>query len=292
MVAGPVPHCQNGGVDLILGTAQLTRPYGILQAGAAVSGSPQEVLYAAKDCGFVGVDTAPIYGEAEKVIGEAQTGLEIHTKIDPAVDGVTSIVQSRERLGVARLGVVYQHEVFDGSRHQLDTLERIRDESSGFVESLGVSIYTRRELEMVVDAEVVRAIQLPLNVATSDFTESDFREAQSAGKKIYARSIFLQGVLTAAPAHLPPAVVGLQGFVREFQLLAKKWEMSPAQAAIAFVKSQEGLSGIVVGANSAANVIEISDAFTTRVEPAFIEECRNLVRPNASITDPRSWSNR
>jgi len=289
VVAGPVPHCQNGGVDLILGTAQLTRPYGILQAGAAVSGSPQEVLYAARDFGFVGVDTAPIYGEAEKVIGEAQTGLEIHTKIDPAVDGVTSIVQSRERLGVARLGVVYQHEVFDGSRHQLDTLERIRDESSGFVDSLGVSIYTRRELEMAVDAEVVRAIQLPLNVATSDFTESDFREAQSAGKRIYARSIFLQGVLTAAPEHLPPAVVGLQGFVREFHLLAEKWEMSPVQAAIAFVKSQEGLRGIVVGANTTDSVIEIARAFCRPSDSRFIDECREMRRPFSTATDPRNW---
>ncbi|MEQ9086641.1 MAG: aldo/keto reductase [Pontimonas sp.] len=276
-------------MDLILGTAQLTRPYGILQAGAAASGSPQEVLYTARDCGFVGVDTAPIYGEAEKVIGEAQTGLEIHTKIDPALDGVASIVQSRERLGVERLGVVYLHEVFDGSRHQLDTLERIRDEASGFVESLGVSIYTRRELEMAVDAEVVRAIQLPLNVATSDFTESDFREAQSAGKRVYARSIFLQGVLTAAPAHLPPAVVGLQGFVREFHLLAEKWEMSPVQAAIAFVKSQEGLSGIVVGADSTNSVIEVAKAFRLSSDSRFIDECREMRRPDSRATDPRNW---
>ena len=285
-------HCQNGWVDLILGTAQLTRPYGIVQASASASDSPEKVLFAARDCGFVGLDTAPIYGEAEKVIGDAQTGLEIHTKIDPAADGVTSIVQSRERLRVERLKVVYQHEVFDGSRDQLETLERIRDESSGFVENIGVSIYTLRELEMAVDAEVVTAIQLPVNVATSDFTESDFREAQSAGKRIYARSIFLQGVLTALHHDLPSAVVGLQGFVREFQLLAEKWHMSPAQAAVAFAKSQDGISGIVVGANSATNVIEISEAFSLHVEPAFIDECRNLPRPDPSITDPRNWSNR
>jgi aryl-alcohol dehydrogenase-like predicted oxidoreductase len=84
----------------------------------------------------------------------------------------------------------------------------------------------------------------------------------------------------------------LQGFVREFHLLAEKWDMSPVQAAIVFVKSQEGLSGIVVGANSATNVIEISEAFSARVEPGFIEECRNVLRPDASITDPRNWSNR
>lgn len=279
-------------MDLILGTAQLTRPYGILQAGATVNETPSAVLYAARDSGFVGVDTAPIYGEAEEVIGEAQLDMEIHTKIDPELDGVTSILHSRERLGVERLQIVYQHEVFNGSRHQLDDLERIRDNSSGFVDSLGVSIYTLRELEMAVDAEVVRAIQLPLNVATSNFTESDLHHAQSAGKKIYARSIFLQGVLTAAPAHLPQAVAGLKGFVREFHLLAERWAISPVRAAIAFVKSREGLSGIVVGATSATNVIEISEAFSADVEPAFIEECRNLLRPDPSITDPRTWSNR
>lgn len=282
-------HCQNGGVDLIIGTAQLTRPYGILQAGATASSTPQDVLYAASESGFVGVDTAPIYGEAEEVIGEAQLGLEIHTKIDPELDGLTSIVQSRERLKVERLQLVYQHEVFDGSRRQLDALERLRDESSSFVDSLGVSIYTRREFEMAVDVEAIGAIQLPLNVATNTFTEGDFREAQSANKKIYARSIFLQGVLTAAPAQLPQAVAKLQGFVREFHVLAEKWEMTPVQAGIAYVKSHEGLSGIVVGANSVSNVIEVSEAFSNNVEFGFVEECGNLRRPDASIADPRTW---
>jgi aryl-alcohol dehydrogenase-like predicted oxidoreductase len=284
--------CQwkNGGVDLILGTAQLTRPYGVIETSAFASDPPHAVLQAAKASGYAGLDTAPIYGDAEKAIGESNLGLPVHTKIDPTMDGLTSIQQSRIRLAVERLDVVYQHAAFDGSASQVEKLEIIREESRGMVGSLGVSVYTRREFDMAVGADVVSAIQVPLNVANHEVTGGDIREAQSLGKRVYARSIFLQGVLAAPPERLPDAVSELREFVREFHVLAARWGISPVQAAIAFVKSHEGLSGMVIGANTVANVKEIADAFNKDLETKFAAECRKLPRPDFSATDPRTWS--
>lgn len=277
-------------MDLILGTAQLTRPYGVLETRALEGDSPYAVLQAARASGYAGLDTAPIYGDAEKAIGESNLGLPIHTKIDPTMDGLTSIHHSRIRLAVERLDVVYQHAAFDGSASQVEKLETVREESRGMVESLGVSVYTRREFDMAIEADVVSAIQVPLNVANHEVTEGDLREARSLGKRVYARSIFLQGVLATPPERLPDAVSELRAFVREFHVLAARWGISPVQAAIAFVKSHEGLSGIVIGANTVANVREIADAFNKDVETKFVAECGNLPRPDFSVTDPRTWS--
>lgn len=276
-------------MHLILGTAQLTRPYGILRDASPTRDSPHSVLHAAKDSGFTGLDTAPIYGDAERVIGGANLGIALHTKIDPELDGVASVLRSKERLGVQKLDVVYQHEAFDGSKQQLEALRRIRGEVGEFVLDLGASIYTRREFELAVAAEVVSAIQIPLNVATSHFDPDDFLTAQSEGKKVFARSVFLQGVLTATPSKLPSALESLRILVSTFQNLARRWDMTPAHAALAYVKAQRGLCGIVVGANTVANVKEISDGFAISANEAFLEECQNLPRTNAFETDPRNW---
>lgn len=279
-------------MDLILGTAQLTRPYGILQTDVSASSSPHEVLHAARNFGYAAIDTAPTYGEAEHVIGEMKLNLPIHTKIDPQLNGVTSVYKSTGRLGVDRLDVVYQHERFDGSQMQVERLEMIRDGASDVVEALGVSIYTRHEFEMALEAEVIGAIQFPLNAASREITETNIRDAQALGKKLYARSVFLQGVLATPPELLPDAVGGLRSFVREFHLLAGRWGIPPIRAAIEFVKSYEGLSGLVIGADNVLQVRQIAGEFNKNAEKKFAEECRNLAVPDLSETDPRTWSER
>lgn len=276
-------------MQLILGTAQLTRPYGILHVDAPSGESPHDILHEAKKSGFGAIDTAPVYGEAERAIGDARLGMRIHTKIDPSIEGLVSIRQSLKRLNIEALEVVYLHEAFNGCQAQVDNLSRIRDQSLDMVTSLGVSIYKRQEFEAAMGVDLVTAIQLPFNVATVGLTERDFIEAQANGKKIYVRSIFLQGVLTAEPDRLPRTLSGLRSFVREFQLLTRRWGISPAQGALAFVRSHAGLNGLVVGANSVADVRDIGSAFSTHVESGFIEDCRNLLRPPAEVIDPRTW---
>ncbi len=278
-------------MDLILGTAQLTRPYGVLNSvsGARSADKPKILLRTAEKKGYTGIDTAPVYGEAERVIGEAAIDLPIHTKLEPGVDVVKSIQQSLSRLRVSRIEILYQHEEFDGSSHQVQKLEEIQQLWHESVGQIGVSIYTRREFEFALDAEVVRVIQIPLNIADQTLSQEDLRSAALRGKKIYARSIFLQGVLLAPWETLPPAVSSLRGFVQQFQSLAKRWAMSPLQAAIAFVRSYEGLTGLVVGANSVANLQEIADGFNLSPREEFIEDCRNLPRLDKTLADPRTW---
>ena len=93
-------------MELILGTAQLTRPYGILHTDPISRDSPHDILRASKASGFGAVDTALIYGEAEEAIRDARLGMPIHTKIDPAVGGLASIRQSMKTLNVEAVDVV------------------------------------------------------------------------------------------------------------------------------------------------------------------------------------------
>jgi len=279
------------GVRLILGTAQLTRPYGILHpTQPSVSGdSASRVLQSAKAERFDGIDTAPVYGRAEDIIGREGLGLPVHTKLEPGVDGIRSIQQSMSRLAVDYLEVVYQHTEFDGSDRQLRELERIRELSRETVRSIGASVYTPREFDLALNCEAVSAIQLPLSIANQVVDDKDLHAATLQGKRIYARSIFLQGVLLVPPDKLPPAVSGLRDYVRRFHALAARFELTPLQASLAYVRSYQGLSGVVVGANTVANVAEISEAFSRDVVDQFVEECRNLDEPNKQLTDPRTW---
>ena len=68
---------------VILGTAQLSSPYGVTNL-SSVEKSPDEVhsyLKEAKRLGVTTLDTAPAYGAAESLIGSSDFHFEIHTKL-------------------------------------------------------------------------------------------------------------------------------------------------------------------------------------------------------------------
>ena len=56
-------------MELILGTAQLVRRYGITASRVPSSGDAHALLAAAREVGVRALDTAPGYGTAEATIG-------------------------------------------------------------------------------------------------------------------------------------------------------------------------------------------------------------------------------
>lgn len=283
-------ECHNCVVELVLGTAQLARPYGIVRTYSHSADDPAVVLKSAEAFGFGAVDTAPVYGEAERIIGDAKIGMAVHTKLDPEMDEIKSIRRSCLRLGVQKIDIVYQHKPFHGSKVQIRAFERARDELPGVVGSLGVSVYSLAEFRKAMEVDIIEAIQIPVNVALKNLPEDVYAEAKSAGKAIFARSVLLQGVLLNEPTKLPGIISGLSPFVREFQRLAAEWEMTPIQAAINFVKSKSWVSGAIVGANTVKSLVEIRDAFSAEPDEDFVEACKNLTEPSTFLTDPRNWS--
>tara|TARA_B110000503_G_scaffold140751_1_gene232439 strand:- start:227 stop:1063 length:837 start_codon:yes stop_codon:yes gene_type:complete len=277
-------------VKLILGTAQLVQPYGVLgNSYGPREGAAPSILKAAVVGGFSALDTAPIYGDAEATIGSIDHGLGLHTKIRHGSDSVESVKQSLAALATSRLDVVYLHQEYTGSAHQLDSLQHLSDHMGAKINSLGASLYSLEELYRVLESPLLTSVQIPLNVLDRRFTNEVLSLAKQEGITVYARSIFLQGLLLAAASALPANLLSLAPFIQQFHAVAARHGLTPLEATLGFAKSFGSLDGLVVGAHSAENVGEISRAFFQDYSQEFVEECFGIKTPPGHLTDPRNW---
>jgi aryl-alcohol dehydrogenase-like predicted oxidoreductase len=157
-------------------------------------------------------------------------------------------------------------------------------------EFLGASIYDLADLDYVLAAGFFDVIQLPLNVFDSRFTPEVIHLAQNEGCKVYARSIFLQGVLLSRPADLPPAVSALAPYVARFMNTCAEWGVEPIDALARFIVERRDVDGLVIGVSSLRELERLSQALSASVAPGLLDSLEALEKPSWVLADPRNWS--
>jgi aryl-alcohol dehydrogenase-like predicted oxidoreductase len=292
---------------LALGTAQFGLPYGLGDSPRRLErGVARDILAAAWESGIDMLDTAAVYGDAEKVIGElrpAGARFAVVSKtprlglasIGPAE--IRSVQQAVRRsislLGVNALDALLVHHAPDllakGGAGLFRALEELRDE--GIIRRLGVSVYDAATLKSVLDGYPVAIVQLPINVLDQRFlADGTLAQLARGGIEVHARSVFLQGVLLIEPGQLPERFANIRGQVRRIQSDAARAGMSPLAAALEFVAGCPGIARVVIGVNSAAqlrtDVAEFSGAGAAREKLDF----GSYAVQDPAMVDPRSWS--
>jgi aryl-alcohol dehydrogenase-like predicted oxidoreductase len=285
---------------LTLGTAQLGMPYGL---GAARTGLDVAAAFAILDAawqhGLRCFDTARAYGDAEARIGRWLGGARdrdatLVSKFlaldagDPAADLARNLDLSLAALGRRRIDVYLAHRGADLLRSGVTaSLENAM--SAGRIGCFGASVYEPAEADALLAVPGLSALQLPLSLANGAFVESGLiARAADRGIAVFARSVFLQGLLLgAAPGGaFAPALPAL----RRFAQLADAANLPRAALALAAVRAHPGVASIVVGADSAAQVSEIARAFAERPESAVVTEAWKIFADfPAELTDPRRW---
>jgi diketogulonate reductase-like aldo/keto reductase len=132
------------------------------------------VMRAFHEGGGLVVDSSPMYGRAESVVGTLAADLGIVDELFMATkvwtqgrdDGIEQMKQSRQRMGGGRLELIQVHNLVDLRTH-LKTLKRWRDE--GRVRYIGVTHYTtgyHDDLARIVEREPIDFVQFNYNIAT------------------------------------------------------------------------------------------------------------------------------
>ena len=130
------------------------------------------VMRAFYDGGGRVVDSSPMYGRAETVVGALVRDLDIGEALFMATkvwtrgrpEGIEQMQRSRERMGGGRLELVQVHNLVDLDTH-LATLKRWRDQ--GRVRYIGVTHYTdayHDELARIVEREPIDFVQFNYNI--------------------------------------------------------------------------------------------------------------------------------
>ena len=254
---------------LTLGTAQLGMPYGV----ANTHGQPDEteafrLLDYALGEGVSTWDTAPAYGEGEAVIGRFLKGLPKGHRHKPQLssklpslrdhDGAArledrvarSLERSLHTLGVTHLDYYLIHDEGDFARlggRLLDVLETHR--RAGLVSSIGLSVYHPDVAFLALEDARVDCFQLPYNLWDRRF-EPFIASAKARQKTVFARSVFLQGLLTLPAETVEKKLPAAAPYAARTHKLAQKHQLSSRALAFGFVWHNPAVDSLVVGAET------------------------------------------
>jgi aryl-alcohol dehydrogenase-like predicted oxidoreductase len=197
----PIPHGGGEALPVIgLGTWQ-TFDVG---DGADARAPLREVLDAFFGAGARVIDSSPMYGRAEGVVGDllAARGAQsvtpfLATKVwtSGRAAGETQMRRSMKLMRAERLDLLQVHNLVDWRTH-LDTLRAWKKQ--GLVRYIGVTHYQLgafAELEHIVSKEGVDFVQLPYSMATRDAEARLLPAAAAAGVAVLVMRPFEEGAL-------------------------------------------------------------------------------------------------
>ncbi|HET7753456.1 MAG TPA: aldo/keto reductase [Anaeromyxobacteraceae bacterium] len=162
----------------------------------------REVLRRFFDGGGRAIDSSPMYGRAEAVVGDLLRGTPhadaafLATKVwtTGKPEGEAQIAESERRMG-GRLDLVEVHNLVDW-RTQLATLRSLKD--AGRIRYVGVTHWSRGafdEIEQILSTEALDFVQLPYSAATREAEHRLLPLARERGVAVLVMRPFEQGEL-------------------------------------------------------------------------------------------------
>src|SRR6266571_6651220 len=192
-----------------LGTAALGLDYGIAAPGGFGRLSEDEafrLVRAAIDCGITLIDTAPAYGDSERIVGRA-AGRDpraiIATKIAPSRLAPSHLAPSHIRTSIESSLRTLDREVLDIVQVHNATREMMEEgavtdalldaKRLGLVHILGASVYGEEAALAVIRSGEYGVLQVALNALDQRMMRDVLPAAEAAGVGVILRSAFLKG---------------------------------------------------------------------------------------------------
>lgn len=254
----------------ILGTVQLGLPYGIANSnGQPETSQAIQILETAWNHGLRAFDTAQDYGTSQQIIGQTLsdpkqiTDALIITKLpQKSFADQQSVFQAMEH-SLKELG---RSNIFGLLAHSAEALKNTKKsqtlfaalKNSGYVTYTGVSVYDVDEAQRALECEHFDLIQLPLNALDRRPINSNLiAKAQEHNKLMMFRSAYLQGLLLMDPGNgLPENLEFARSILQTWWTTCRELGISPRQAALAISHFLAGPFPLVIGAESANQVVE------------------------------------
>ena len=251
--------------DLTLGAAQLGMDYGVANKSGQLSQEDVFVfLSEAYRKGVRSIDTSPVYGNSEELIGsfvwKTAAKLKIVTKL-PSLgllefnhrksltkEVLTTLKGSLKRLSLNQVEHYLVHSESDFIKYGDRLVAAMKNCClEGLAKKIGVSVYTPEVALQAID-QGVEALQLPCNIFDHRFAKANvFLKAEQSGVEILARSIFLQGLffldIRSVEKWLPAAVP----FLFKVQKLAQQYQKSIAEIALIYMRNHSAIKSLIVG---------------------------------------------
>ena len=284
-------------MKLVLGSAQLGMNYGLFNNKKISFKEFKKIEKLVLKSKINFIDTATSYGDSEKIIGNSKlkklhiiTKIKIPNKKNIIVKNwlLKEISKSLSKLKIKKIYGVLIHDYKDllgkhGKKYLLSLQELKR---RNIIKYIGISVYEPQEIKKIWNFWKPDIIQIPFNPIDNRILNSGWVNILKKFKvKIYARSIFLQGLLINEDSSFK--------INKNFKIILNKYKnwcfrnnISLMQGCLHFVKQFKKIDYLVVGFNNYNQLKEIIDVFKKKqiiIPKKFSTNKINLI-------DPRKWN--
>jgi len=287
-------------MKIALGTVQFGLDYGVANEDGQVRATEvQQILSESKKSGIDTLDTAIAYGTSEEVLGKVGIdGFRVVTKLPslPTNNGdVFRWVRDQVEASLARLGqkklyglLLHRSEDVSASEgsHLIQALADLKND--GFVQKIGVSIYSPDELEMVCKKINIDLVQAPLNVVDRRMETSGWLDRlKSDGVEIHTRSVFLQGLLLMERSKIPMKFSRWSNMWNIWQENLRELGVTPLEACLSYPLSLDQVDQVMVGVDSAKHLQDIISAASS---VDHVPDTSFMLSNDKNLINPYNWN--
>ena len=292
---------------LVLGTAQLGFNYGIANAGKTeqpTQTTANAIVQEAWENGIREFDTAQGYGKSEQALGEALSKLGVSaealviSKFDPALDHLdrnvlsNAVGESLSRLGVPSLYGMMLHKekmlsAWDNGLSKIFHTFVV----SGKIKHIGISVYSPEKAIQALNTDGIDMVQLPTNILDRRFeTAGVFQLAEEKKKKIYIRSVFLQGLILMDADEIPEKMSFAKPVIEELESISNELKLSRKKLALDYIKSEMPDAKVVFGADTPLHVKENVACWEGELPPSSVDRVKMVFdHVDEKILNPTLW---
>jgi|APSaa5957512535_1039671.scaffolds.fasta_scaffold111623_2 aryl-alcohol dehydrogenase-like predicted oxidoreductase len=293
-------------MKIALGTVQLGMHYGVSnQFGQVKKSESEKILQYASEKGINVLDTASSYGNSENVIGDFvhNHGNSEHWKVitktpNYKVDSITNkqidelfqnFELSQKRIGRKNIYGLLIHNCenlfLPGGEKLLKAINELKER--GVIKKIGVSLYTKEQVERILNDFSVDLVQLPINILDQRLIDGgQLVRLKKHNVEVHARSVFLQGLLLMSLKDIPSWFDPIRGSLELFHKKAKELNMNALQLSLGFVQSIKEIDKVVVGVNTLEQLNEVVSASLIKVDK---NELSSISINDPSFLNPANW---
>lgn len=284
---------------IILGTVQFGLNYGINnQSGKVNERDIGEIFNYAHKKNISTLDTADAYGDAINIIGnyhnQNKNEFKIITKFKSThreIDNLENLVKnSIKQLNISKIFGYLYHSFDDFKKYNYTLQELIALRDKGFIQHIGVSIYTNEQFEELLKYDEIEIIQLPYNLLDNSNKRGELiQRAKALGKIIHVRSVFLQGLFFKDLKTLPDKLLPLKKDLQTIRNITTEYQINMAALALNYALSNPNIDGVLIGVDNLEQLkINIKVAkqplnqeIIAAIDAIFIQE--------TSLLNPSNW---
>ena len=281
---------------IAIGTVQFGLKYGINNKTGRISQNEvKQILDFAAFHNILFLDTSPLYGDSEEVIGnclsETSNKFNIISKLPDCNKSEVEdlFFESLSKLKLKKIyGYLFHH--YSGFINQLSNYyELLELKKNGLINKIGFSLYYTSELDYLLENGYhFDIVQFPYSVFDQRFSKY-LSILKDKNVEVFVRSIFLQGLAFKDPSELTYPLSKLSNKINSLRQISIKNKTTIADLCLSFVIENNFIDKVVLGVDNIKQLKELVCVKLSTMDDVLRKELIELKENDEKLILPINW---